>query len=333
MNSMRKGGLISAIAAIAILVAGAVACTGPTGPQGERGPMGPPGVPGKTGPAGPQGDQGPQGAQGPQGDQGPQGAQGPGVPADQVQSMIGTAVATAVAAAGPAAAPTPSPDLVATGGRLYDNWMLETGKSAPSGTNPLWQTDGSSSVGGATTWRCSTCHGWDYKGAGGLNGMQPGGSTAPGIYLVGQELSTSSIAQLLMGGANYQHNFSGLLSDKDITALAAFVSNGLINDAAYIDYATGKPKGSVDVADGQTLFGRTCAQCHGDQGKDINFGNSIAPEYVGTVANDNPWEFLNKVQFGPAGPQAAEMPAVATRGWTTQQVVDLLAYVQSLPTK
>lgn len=329
---MKKAGLISAIFAAAILTAGAVACTGPAGAQGPRGPMGPPGVPGKTGAQGPQGAQGAQGAQGPQGkqgEQGPQGPQGPGVPADQVKSMI----KDAVKAMGPVAGPMPSANLVATGGRLYDNWMTETGKSAPTGTNPLWQSNGTSAVSGAATWRCSTCHGWDYKGSGGLNGMTPGGSAAPGIYLVGQELSTSSIAQLLKGGANYQHDFGSSLSDKDITALAAFISHGLINTTTYINYKTGKPTAAASPSEGKTLFGRTCAQCHGDNGKEINFGSLVAPEYIGTLSNKNPWEFIHKVQFGPPGPKGAEMPAFSARGWTTQQIADVLAYAQSLPQK
>ncbi|MBI4339061.1 MAG: c-type cytochrome [Chloroflexi bacterium] len=87
----------------------------------------------------------------------------------------------------------------------------------------------------------------------------------------------------------------------------------------------------MDLANGQTRFSRTCASCHGDDGKKINFATPAAPEYVGTLASGNPWEFAHKALNGQPGPDGADMPATITRGWTMKDVMDVLAYAQTLP--
>ncbi|NIN67785.1 MAG: hypothetical protein GTO63_24380, partial [Anaerolineae bacterium] len=63
----------------------------------------------------------------------------------------------------------------------------------------------------------------------------------------------------------------------------------------------------------------------------VNFGDEDEPEYVGTIATDNPQEFLHKVRFGQPGINPA-MPAAVDLGWSVQDVVDVLAYAQTLPT-
>ena len=74
----------------------------------------------------------------------------------------------------------------------------------------------------------------------------------------------------------------------------------------------------------------TCAACHGVDGKKINFGDRDDPEYLGTVAAGNPWEFFHKVSFGQPG---APMPAGIALGWTPEEIADLAAFVQTLPTE
>ncbi len=81
---------------------------------------------------------------------------------------------------------------------------------------------------------------------------------------------------------------------------------------------------------GQTLYESTCTACHGQDGKTFNFGDASEPEYVGTIAVDNPWEFFHKVRFGQPG---TAMPAGDDLGWTLEDVANLLAYAQTLPAK
>ena len=130
----------------------------------------------------------------------------------------------------------------------------------------------------------------------------------------------------LKGATDYRHDFSKALSAKALADLAAFLSEGLVNETLYIDYATKKPIGA-DVARGKTRYDSTCAACHGSDGRQIPFHDD---EGVGDVATDNPWETLNKVRFGQPG---TTMPSVVVLGWSLQDALDVLAYAQSLPTK
>jgi thiosulfate dehydrogenase len=68
------------------------------------------------------------------------------------------------------------------------------------------------------------------------------------------------------------------------------------------------------------------AACHGADGKTINFGTASASEYVGTLANDNPWEFVHKVRFGQPG---ETMPAGVEKSWSVQDAVDILKHAQT----
>jgi thiosulfate dehydrogenase len=60
----------------------------------------------------------------------------------------------------------------------------------------------------------------------------------------------------------------------------------------------------------------------------LNFGSKENPEFVGTVAADNPWEGLHKVVNGQPGE-----PMPVMRGFSLEMAADILANVQSLPVK
>jgi thiosulfate dehydrogenase len=77
---------------------------------------------------------------------------------------------------------------------------------------------------------------------------------------------------------------------------------------------------------GARYFQTICAVCHGYDGKAINFRDEKKPEYIGTVANENPWETLHKVRFGQPG-----VGMVALTALDLQILVDIVAYAQTLP--
>lgn len=322
------------VAVVALLAASAllsVGCQGAQGLIGPQGPIGPVGQPGPRGPEGAKGADGAQGSQGPQGVQGPagpQGTQGPGVPPDQVKTMINDAVKAYVPASQKADAVS-----ISNGGQLYDNWIAETEAKAPTGNQPLWALQTTNTGTGEITYRCKECHGWDYKGVGGAYGGGSHKTGFPGVYKAGQSLNTAQLLEMLKGGADYRHDFSKVLTDAQLKDLVSFLKDGVFNQALYIDYATKKSRGPVDMSNGQLKFSRTCSNCHGADGTKINFGTSAAPEYVGTVATGNPWEFAHKVLFGQPGPDSEDMPAGITRDWTMKDVMDAMAYAQTLPTK
>ena len=83
-----------------------------------------------------------------------------------------------------------------------------------------------------------------------------------------------------------------------------------------------------DPENGKTLFEGTCQMCHGEDGKALDFDDGEGFEFVGTVAADNPWEVLNKLQNGQPG---EAMTAGRNMDWTLQDLLDILSYIQTLP--
>jgi thiosulfate dehydrogenase len=116
-----------------------------------------------------------------------------------------------------------------------------------------------------------------------------------------------------------------MLSDDHARLLGVFVTRGQHDPFHYID-AANRAKGDAGL--GERVFQNVCAACHGFDGKAINFKTKDDPEYVGTQANEAPWETLHKVRNGHPG---APMPAL--RFLPIQTVVDIVAYAQSLPVK
>lgn len=226
-----------------------------------------------------------------------------------------------------------SADLV-RGGQLYDKWW-----SVPGVLDPVEPTSGNPSYAltagtrtGADTWRCKECHGWDYEGRDGAYG--PGSSRftgVSGLMHASEEDPAEGLFDTIKNGRSgtAMATFSSHLSDGDIWDLVKFIKEGIIDESQYIDSATKKPIGA-DLTRGQSRYNSVCAACHGSDGTQLNFGSPGEPEYVGTVAVDNPWEFLHKIRFGQPG---TEMPSAIRSGWTIQDVVDVLGHAQTLPTE
>ncbi|NNJ77274.1 MAG: hypothetical protein HKP56_19190, partial [Anderseniella sp.] len=53
--------------------------------------------------------------------------------------------------------------VVSLGGKLYDNYWAGSGASPPTMRNPAFPSD--LTVSDTDSWRCVSCHGWDYDGA------------------------------------------------------------------------------------------------------------------------------------------------------------------------
>ncbi|MGZ8753943.1 MAG: c-type cytochrome, partial [Acidimicrobiia bacterium] len=118
------------------------------------------------------------------------------------------------------------------------------------------------------------------------------------------------------------------MGEPAVADLATFILEGLADYAPMI----GDDKLAIggDTAHGEELFA-LCSSCHDADGTKLNFGSDDEPEYVGTIATDNPWEFFHKVRNGQPG-SSPEMPSAIASGWTLEDVRDVLAYAQTLPT-
>ena len=69
---------------------------------------------------------------------------------------------------------------LAYGGRLYDNWWIVLEQAPPDVPHPAYPSVRSTNP--AATWRCVTCHGWDY---GGSRGATVGIRRMPGLGRLG----------------------------------------------------------------------------------------------------------------------------------------------------
>lgn len=220
---------------------------------------------------------------------------------------------------------------IARGGTLYDAWWkVVPGAKEPKDNQPLWALQTTNKRKGSITWRCKECHGWDYKGKDGAYGSGSHYTGFPGLWDAAQKKGADALAAALKGSANPRHDFSSVLRPEDIADLVDFLKGGLTDMTKYVDYKTKKPVGG-DVERGRARYG-VCGACHGPDGKKLNFGSDKAPEYLGTIAKANPQEFLHKTRVGQPGSKPP-MPAALVLGWDMKQVVDVLAYSQTLPEK
>lgn len=217
------------------------------------------------------------------------------------------------------------------GGQLYDTWWKVKDvkdPNEPTTDNPGYKLTAGTQT-GSITWRCKECHGWDYMGKDGAYGSSSHYTGVIGLMHASEEDPPDELFDKIKmgGGETAMSSFESHLSDEDIWDIVKFIKDEIIDESLYIDYSTKKPKGA-DTSNGQKLFESTCANCHGSDGRQINFATAPDKEYVGTIANDNPWELMHKIRFGQPG---TSMPSAIKNGWSIQDVVDVIGYAQTLP--
>ncbi len=210
---------------------------------------------------------------------------------------------------------------VSLGGRLYDNWIKETGAEEMTENQPLWATQSTNTRTSNDTWRCKECHGWDYLGMSGRYGSGSHQTGFAGIFTA-REKSTEELLAALKGE---NHDFSSYLDDAQLNALVVFMQQ--LQDLS--PYINDDKTVNGDPEKGKNLYSASCAACHGEDGQLLDFDDGEGKEFVGTLAADNPWEIFNKIAYGQPGAQS--MPAGINLGWSWQDIVDLLAYIQTLP--
>ena len=236
--------------------------------------------------------------------------------------VIATAMALSVAAVmtvayAPAAfaddAVTSEAGRIARGGRLYDKWYKVIGAEKPADTHAAWPASNDKKS-GDTTWRCKSCHGWDYLGK---DGAYATGSYQTGILGINKfdGADTAAIVAVLKDDL---HALDGLMDDGDFEDLALFVSKGQIDLDTYVDRASKAPKG--DGAKGQALFETACVNCHGVDGTKVKDMDPLG-DLMG-----NPWEIMHKIRFGQPD---EDMPALFV--FDPQIAADIMAYSATLP--
>jgi len=221
--------------------------------------------------------------------------------------------------------PGPRPELT-EGAQLFDKWYAALHVAPPQDDMPIWSRQSSNTRSGAETWRCSECHGWDYKG---VDGEYASGSHAtgfPSLISAAANMNEAEIISHLKGENDPQHDFSPYIPDIALQKVAIFLKEGLIDDAEYINQVSLKVIDG-DLTHGNELYQTTCSTCHGENGTLIIFREEGVEETLADVANRDPFRFLHRTRFGVAG---TEMPIGYELGWIPADGRDVLMYAQSL---
>ena len=208
--------------------------------------------------------------------------------------------------------------IASLGGKLYDNHWLVNGTSAPAARNPDYPKEIDASDG--NTWRCVSCHGWDYRGKDGHLGEV---SSSP-MFANLRDAVGKDPAKIIEAMMTPKHSayLNGLAKDQ-LEALAYFLSSGQIDASKLIQAgkSTGNPKAGKDIFEG------VCVSCHQADGKAYIEGESGDEPSLGWVANNRPAQAVHKIANGVPN---ADM--LSLRILPENRLADLLAYLQSLDT-
>ncbi len=198
---------------------------------------------------------------------------------------------------------------IARGGRLFDNWFLENKDRPPSEIHPKYKIYPSSMDNIETSWRCVSCHGWDYKGR-----SEQGTGVLRGV----EGFDSGKLASILR---DKNHRYESMLLERDFVDLAAFIAYMPTDVAPYIEPGSNRIAG--DATREVKLYATICANCHGTDGLKIK---TMMP--LGVFARRNPQEAIHKVLNGHPG---VRMPPF--RFLEASRLGNLFAYIQSLPEK
>jgi mono/diheme cytochrome c family protein len=239
--------------------------------------------------------------------------------------------------------PFETADLV-RGGLLYDRWWVVIDAPEPEGTNSTYPAEENAMFqdpprSGSQTYRCKECHGWDYLGVDGFYGPPSTHFTnVEGLLHISEgnvqtrqdHESPQELFEIIKFGIPGEMlPWGDFMSDDDIWDLVKFILEGLTDDRLLVDYSSpdmNVPIPPVDLENGADIFTDVCAVCHGFDGEGLEeFGTEGIS--LNEIALDNPVEFIHKVRFGQPG---TDMPSLIDLAYNTNDVKDLLAYVQEV---
>jgi thiosulfate dehydrogenase len=203
---------------------------------------------------------------------------------------------------------------LAFGGKLYDNMFAATYRLAPDRLHPLMPPEADAAP--VMSWRCVTCHGFDYRGGPLSRGTARPPLSVPGLGRV-RGTGPSAIATYLR---RPPHGYAPqILSDAAMGLLARFVSAGQHDPEDYFAHA--------DEADsGRPIFQGVCISCHEADGRAYIEGEPGDKPSLGWLARNRPAQVLHKIRNGFPGTDM-----VSLRFLGPEQIGPLLAYLKTLP--
>jgi cytochrome c5 len=210
--------------------------------------------------------------------------------------------------------------IISLGGRLYDSHWSVIRRRPPPGTHPNYPASSASPK--SSTWRCVSCHGWDYAGSDGH--LKTRSTDAPFFSLSDLvNRNTDEIKKLLRRPSH--RAVVTPLSQRELQAIALFLSKGQHNISTVIQpngTARGNPLGGKDI------YESVCRTCHGADGKEPITGEPGDRSSLGWMARNRPAQTVHKIRNGVPN---ADM--LSLRFLELKQIGDLLAYLQRLDRK
>lgn len=237
----------------------------------------------------------------------------------------------------------------ARGARLYDNWRAEKelsgsftpdsaktpqldGAGGPDGNGTLKDGAGRPLPNSGHDYRLKNLFGWDLRGGEGIYGAD----YQKKAFVLGHNLLTDqrSVAELrawLANGSDTLPAFGAVLDARDLDDLTAFLdktrSGALAGPAAIFRLEKSAPKGFVlnpggDAARGKQRFSKTCASCHGPDGRKIVIDEK---ESVGSLSRSSGYEIWFKILNGQPGTTMDRQITESDAAAQSSALLDLLA--------
>ena len=257
---------------------------------------------------------------------------------------------------------------IVRGGRLYDKWWKEMQAAdstvqAPVDYNPYWAgrsanlpdfpASYSETKKIETSWRCKSCHAWDYKGTGYETGTPSTNGADNLIYKIElRRLNTfqndetalqQHIYDWIKSGLGTSHQFGSVttqnpsaMDDRELWDLTKFLLEGGIIDSDSSILNSGIVIGTNNTNGGGLYNGSidadvNCVICHGANGDipppvDQGGSGEALDIFQISSASENPWEFVHKTRFGQPG---SSMPGIfGVNNLTDKDAFDILGYSQ-----
>jgi len=188
--------------------------------------------------------------------------------------------------------------------------------------NPLWPNSLQSEISAAESWRCSTCHGWNYQGV-----MTYGGEVInfPGLENI-LNMDDGEISNWINGSTNISHDFSQHLTIQSNDQLLAF-----FRDSRFQKWVSANEIEIIDTGNssfGEDIYKNVCIECHGADGAKINIGSISKPIFLGDLMKLDQSRIIHHLEFGKTSHDNLSN-LVGELG--DADLIDLAKYLRAMP--
>lgn len=207
--------------------------------------------------------------------------------------------------------------IVSLGGKLYDNYWAGSGAVPPEMRNPAYPSD--LTVSDTDSWRCVSCHGWDYRGAAKTNNSPQQQKQFVGL----QHLQGTDPFKMLELFTRAHPDQKALSSGGlPLDLLLLFLTVGQYDPA---NFKMDKAASKENLNRGRDVFEGVCMSCHDPDGKSGFQVSTGIRASLGWQARNQPKQMIHKIINGVPGESM-----LALRFLDETVIADLIAYLKTL---